>query len=300
VSKNSKTKFDKVPWRAKVLLAPSIVTLFIIGIFPLLFAVVTSTKQYNVSKPYLPHTFLGISNYKAVLTDPAFYTALKTTFIFMAFALPIQIFLGLSIALFIYNLQAKRLATFLRVVLVLPIAVTPTVIGLLGRLLFNSDFGIINYVLHFAGLGPIQWLAGQNSAFIAVLILDTWQWVPFVTLVLLASLMVIPAGVLEAGKLDAGSGWKFFRYLQLPYLFPGFTALLILRTADILKMYDTTYAFTKGGPGVATEYVSLYITRIGFKVFDLGIASAQGVLLLMLCILLSRSYIKFFYREIEV
>ena len=113
--------------------------------------------------------------------------------------------------------------------------------------------------------------------------------------------MVIPPQVLEAGKLDAGTGFNLFRYMQLPFLLPGFTALLILRTADILKMYDTVYAFSKGGPGVATELVSLYINRIGFgKTFDIGLGSAQAILLLFICIGLSRAYIKIFYREIQV
>jgi multiple sugar transport system permease protein len=144
-------------------------------------------------------------------------------------------------------------------------------------------------------------LANQTSAFIAVIIMDTWQWTPFVALVLIASLMIIPAEVIEAGELDAGKGWQFFKHIQLPFLLPGFTALLILRTADILKMYDTIYAFSKGGPGVATELISLYINRIGFgKVFNIGMGSAQGILLLIICITLSRTYIKLFYRDLEV
>jgi len=295
-----KVKSPKLPGTAKLLLFPSVITLFVIGIFPLLFSLWVSTRQYELSKPYLPHSFVGIDNFKAVLWNPEFWTALRITFTFLLIALPLQLILGTLLAVYIYNLRSPRFSALLRVVLVLPIAVTPTITGLLGRLLFNSDFGVINYVLSLIGVEPVQWLADQKAAFIAVIMLDTWQWTPFAALVLIASLMVIPPQVLEAGELDAGAGWSLFRYMQLPFLLPGFTALLILRTADILKMYDTIYSFSKGGPGVATELVSLYINRIGFgKVFNIGMGSAQAILLLVICIVLSRTYIKLFYKEIE-
>lgn len=291
---------SKLPPAAKLLLYPSIFSLFIIGIFPLLFAVWVSTRQYQLSKAYEPHTFLGFDNYVTVLTSPEFWVALRITFTFLLIAMPLQLLMGTLIAVYIYNLKSSSLSSLIRIILVLPIAVTPTITGLLGRLIFNSEFGIINYFLSFFGIGPVQWLADQRAAFIAIIILDTWQWTPFAALVLIASLMVIPTQVLEAGKLDAGTGWNLFRYMQLPFLLPGFTALLILRTADILKMYDTVYAFSKGGPGVATELVSLYINRIGFgKTFDIGLGSAQAILLLLICIGLSRAYIKIFYREIQ-
>ncbi len=298
--RKGRRKKARLPISAKVMLLPSVITLFLVGIFPLLFAVWVSTRRYELSKPYEEKVFLGLENYITVLTDPEFWTALKITFTFLIIALPIQLFLGTLIALFVYSLKLPWFAAITRVVLVLPIAVTPTITGLLGRLLFNSDFGLINYGLSFFGIPPIQWLAEQKAAFVAIIILDTWQWTPFVALVLLASLMVIPPHILEAGRLDGGTGWKIFRHMQLPYLLPGFTALLILRTADILKMYDTIYAFSKGGPGVATELITLYINRIGFgKVFNVGLGATQSILLLIICIVLSRTYIRLFYRDVE-
>jgi multiple sugar transport system permease protein len=301
MAKKTKLKETKLPPAAKLLLYPSVFALLIIGIFPLLFAVWVSTRQYQLSKAYEPHTFLGLDNYVTVLTSPEFWVALRITFTFLIIALPLQLLIGTLIAIYIYNLKSAPLSSLIRVILVLPIAVTPTITGLLGRLIFNSEFGIINYFLSFFSIESVQWLADQRAAFIAIIMLDTWQWTPFVALVLIASLMVIPTQVLEAGKLDAGTGWNLFRYMQFPFLLPGFTALLILRTADILKMYDTVYAFSKGGPGVATELVSLYINRIGFgKTFDIGLGSAQAILLLIICIVLSRTYIRIFYREIQV
>ena len=128
--------------------------------------------------------------------------------------------------------------------------------------------------------------------------MDVWQWTPFVALVLLAGLAMVPPEIEEAARLDAGTQWDVLRHVQLPFLLPGLTAVLILRTADILKLFDVVFVMTRGGPGSATELIAVYIQRIGFRVFDQGIASAQAILLLIVTILLSRLYIRVVYREI--
>jgi multiple sugar transport system permease protein len=128
--------------------------------------------------------------------------------------------------------------------------------------------------------------------------MDIWQWTPFCALVLLAGLSMVPGEIEEAARLETRSAWRVLQHVQLPYLLPGLTAILILRTADILKLFDMVFVMTRGGPGSATELVSIYIQRIGFRVFDQGVASAQAILLLIVTILLSRLYIKLVYREV--
>jgi multiple sugar transport system permease protein len=128
--------------------------------------------------------------------------------------------------------------------------------------------------------------------------MDIWQWTPFCALVLLAGLTMVPNEVEEAARLETRSRWQIVRYVQLPFLLPSITVILILRTADILKMFDTVFTMTRGGPGAATELISVYIQRVGFRVFDQGIASAQAILLLILTIVLARLYIRFVYREV--
>jgi multiple sugar transport system permease protein len=128
--------------------------------------------------------------------------------------------------------------------------------------------------------------------------MDIWQWTPFVALIFLAGLSMVPVEVEEAARLETKSHAALLRHIQLPYMLPGLTAVLILRSADVLKLFDVVFVMTRGGPGSATDLVSVYVQRIGFKVFDLGLASAQAVLLLILTILLSRLYIRMFYREI--
>ena len=185
-----------------------------------------------------------------------------------------------------------------RMSLVIPLATAPAVAGLIGRLIFNRDFGVANAVLAMLGAGPVEWLGDTGKAFIAVALMDIWQWTPFCALVLLAGLTMVPTEVEEAARLQTRNRWQIVRHVQLPFLLPSVTVILILRTADILKMFDTVFTMTRGGPGAATELVSVYIQRIGFRVFDQGLASAQAIVLLILTIVLARLYIKFVYREI--
>jgi multiple sugar transport system permease protein len=279
-------------------LAPAVIALLAIGLYPLLLALLTSFRTYLVAKPNLPKDFVGFANYATVLADPTFWQALGRTFLFLLMVLPIELALGLAIALLLHQPGLSFLRALLRLSLVIPLATTFAVVGLIGRLMFNDQFGVVNHLLGMVGIAPVQWLAQPTTAFLAVALMDVWQWTPFVALVLLAGLTMVPAEIEEAAKLDAGGAWAILRHIQLPFLLPGITAVLILRTADILKLFDLIFVMTRGGPGSATELIAVYIQRIGFRVFDQGIASAQAILLLIITILLSRLYIRLVYREV--
>ena len=129
--------------------------------------------------------------------------------------------------------------------------------------------------------------------------MDVWQWTPFCALIFLAGLSMVPVEIEEAARLETSSKWQLLKRVQSPYLLPGLTALLILRSADVLKLFDMVFVMTRGGPGAATDLISVYIQRVGFKVFDMGLASAQAVVLMILTIILSRLYIRLIYREID-
>lgn len=290
---------SRVNWPAVALIAPAVIILLAVGIYPLLFALDVSFRQYQLTKLYLGTAYVGFQNYLAVFNDALFWQSLGRTAQFFVMTVPAQILFGVLIALFIDGMRWRTLSFLMRVLLVIPIAITPTVVGLIGRLLFNRDFGFINYLLSLVGIAPVSWLGEPLPAMATIALVDIWQWTPFVALVMISGLSLISQEVLESGKLDAGSGWNLFWHVQAPYLLPGLTAVLILRTADILKLFDMVFVLTRGGPGVSTELVSVYIQRVGFRIFDMGVASAQAILLLILCIVLARSYIRLFYREVE-
>jgi multiple sugar transport system permease protein len=289
-------------WTPFFFLAPATLSLFVIGIYPTIFAVVTSLRRYNITRRadiQDGFPFVGLDNYLSVLGDQSFWDSLLRTGKFYLIVVPLQIALGLGIALMLHKPGAGFLRALTRVALVVPLATTYAVVGLIGRLIFNRDFGVANQFLSWIGISSSDWLGNADGAFIAIVVMDVWQWTPFVALIFLAGLSMVPVEIEEAARLETKSQWALLRHVQLPYMLPGLTAVLILRSADVLKLFDMVFVMTRGGPGSATDLVSIYVQRVGFKVFDLGVASAQAILLLVLTILLSRVYIRAFYREIE-
>lgn len=280
-------------------LAPAVLALLIIGIYPTIFALVTSFRRYNLARPREGFPFVGLDNYAHVLSDSTFWSSLFLTAKFYITVLPIQIVLGLSVALLLHKPGLGFLKSMAHMTLVVPLATTYAVVGLIGRLIFNLDFGVANWFLGLVGIGRIDWLGSQMGAFAAIALMDIWQWTPFCALIFLAGLSMVPGEIEEAARLETASKLAILKFVQLPYLMPGLTALLILRSADVLKLFDMVFVMTRGGPGAATDLISIYIQRIGFRVFDLGTASAQAILLLILTVMLSRLYIRVFYREVH-
>jgi multiple sugar transport system permease protein len=286
-------------WTPLWFLAPAVLTLFVIGIYPTIFALVTSFRRYNITRPREGFPFIGFENYVNVLTDSTFWSSLFLTAKFYVTVLPIQVALGLAIALLLHKPGMGLLKSLARVTLVVPLATTYAVVGLIGRLIFNRDFGVANQALSVFGFAPIDWLSTQDGAFAAIVIMDVWQWTPFCALIFLAGLSMVPGEIEEAARLETSSKLALLRHVQLPYLLPGLTAVMILRSADVLKLFDMVFVMTRGGPGSATDLISIYIQRVGFRIFDLGTASAQAILLLILTIIISRLYIRLLYREVH-
>lgn len=277
-------------------LAPSVISLAVIGIAPLIFAVWTSLHFYNLTK-LKRVKFIGFDNYMSVATDPVFWEAMGRTFTLLIIALPMQIAFGLGIALLLHQPGLSFLKTLTRLGLVLPMATTYAVVGLLGQVMFNQKFGVINQFLGFFGGDPVNWIGDPFNAFVMIIFWDVWQWTPFVALVLLAGLAMVPNEIEEAARLETKKWWVVLLHVQLPFLMPGLVAVLILRTADTLKLFDMVFTLTRGGPGSSTELISLMIQRVGFRGFDQGLASAQAIILLIITIILSQIYIRLFYKE---
>ncbi len=289
-------------WTPFFFLAPAVFALFVIGIYPTIFALVTSFRQYNITRHADMQSgfpFTGFDNYVSTLTNRTFWDSLLLTGKFFLTVMPLQIVLGVLIALMLHRPGLGMLRAFTRVSLVVPLAATYAVVGLIGRLIFNRDFGVANQFMSWFGVASSDWLGNELGAFVAIVVMDVWQWTPFVALIFLAGLSMVPVEIEEAARLETKSHWALLRHVQLPYMLPGLTAVLILRSADVLKLFDTVFVMTRGGPGAATDLISIYVQRAGFKVFDLGLASAQAILLLILTIVLSRIYIRVFYKEIE-
>ncbi len=278
-------------------LGPAVIALALIGIGPLLYAFWTSLHFFNLTK-LRNVKFIGLENYGEVLTDPVFWEAMGRTFTLLIIALPLQIMLGMGIALILHRPGLGFLKTLTRLSLVLPMATTYAVVGLLGQVMFNLKYGVMNQLIGFLGFEPVNWIGDPFNAFAMIVFWDVWQWTPFVALVLLAGLTTVPGEVEEAARLETKNWWTVLRHVQLPFLVPGLVAILILRTADTLKLFDMVFTLTRGGPGSSTELISLMIQRVGFRAFDQGLASAQAIILLIITIILAQAYIRLFYKEV--
>ena len=292
---------DRKPWRERAepwfWLAPSLILLLGIGLYPSIYTLVASFQAWVMTSG--PPEWAWFDNYTQALTSSDFGDAVLRTLVLLAITLPIELGLGLLIALALDSSHSPVLRRLLQVCLVIPIAITPAVIGLLTQLMFNEQLGVVNYLLRGVGIGPVDWLGDPTMAFVTVLIVQVWEWTPFVALVLSASLSTVPKDIEEAAMLETERWWPRFRGVVLPYMRPGITAALVFQTAFTIKEFDTIYTIEKGGPGTATETAIMQVERLAFRGFDIGVSSAESILLLVLSIVLARIYIRVFYREID-
>jgi multiple sugar transport system permease protein len=285
-------------WTSVAFLAPAVTALAVVGIAPLLYAIWKSLHYFNLTKR-AQERFIGLDNYANTLTDPVFWQAIGRTALLFIIAVPIEIALGLMIALVLHKPGLTVFRTLTRLSLVLPMATTYAVVGLLAQVMLNQKYGVVNQMLNWVGINSINFIGDTTNAFIAVVIWDVWQWTPFVALVLLAGLSTVPPEIEEAAKLETKSNFAVLRYVQLPFLIPSLVAVLILRTADTLKLFDMPFTMTRGGPGSATEFIAVLIERVGNRQFDIGVAASQSIIMLAITIVLARLYIRLFYREIR-
>lgn len=282
------------PW---LFIAPGAIFLLVVGLYPVIYLLWASLHSIHLDQPYLGTPFNGLGNYVDVLQSADFLKSLGLTVLVLVIAMPAEIVFGLAVALLLHRQRLGRMRAVVRVILVVPIAMTPVVVGLVGDLLFNTQFGVVNYFLSLVRLPPVDWLGEPITAFSTIVLLQIWQWTPFVALVLLASLTTVPPDSEEAVTLETKSWLVRLRYVQLPFLWPGITATLIFQTAYILKLFDMVFTLTRGGPGSSTELISLQIQRLAFRAFDVGQAATELVVLLVATVVLSNLYIRFFYRE---
>ncbi len=237
--------------------------------------------------------YIGVRNYTRLLSDPEVWGYFRTTAYFVVLAVTAQFFIGFGLALLLNRkFPAKGFVTTL---LLLPMMLSPVVVGLFWRFILASDnSGILNYFLDIFLKSPIRWTTDPNIAMIAVVIVDTWMWSPFMMLISLAGLSAVPKSLYEAADVDRASGWFKFRRITLPLVSPLLLIALLFRTMDAFKMFDIVYVLTReGGPGTVTETVSMNLYKLAFRNFNTGKACAMAYILLIIIVALSNIYVKY-------
>jgi len=272
-------------------LAPTVAVLISIVIFPLFFSLSLSFHNWNIIKTG-GWNWVGVNNYRTILfQDPYFRSSLKVTLLYLAGTVPLQFGLGLIVALILYRITGKIIG-FLRTFLIIPTTMTPVVVGMIWRLMYNPDLGILNYFLTLFGFSPVNWVGMPETALPSVMMADIWEWTPFMALILLAGLQSLPQEPFEAAFVDGASSWQTFRYITLPLLSPAMLVALLIRLMDSFKTFDLIFVLTQGGPGMSTEILNYYTYRYGFKFFHLGYASALSWLLLAVVTIISMVMIR--------
>jgi multiple sugar transport system permease protein len=256
------------------LLLPVFGTLVIATTVPFLLAVYQALTKSSGA-------FVGLTNFARALENPALYESLKQTAIYGLVVLPTEVLLGLGIALLVHRtIRSTAVRAAIYIAAMIPIVLPQIAVGVIFRLVYAPDYGILNILLGSTGHQQILWLSTPALAMLSVASVDIWQWTPFVYLVLFAGLQAVPPETVEAAQVDGAGPWTQFRHIELEYLRPLLLLVLFFRLADVLRVFDAVYVLTGGGPGTTTEFLSLYLYRVGFRFSDLPQASALAVVVM--------------------
>jgi ABC-type sugar transport system permease subunit len=262
---------------AAALMAPALGAVLVVAIFPLAWTLWESLHAHDLRMPWLGRPFVGAANYVSLASDARFWGALAHTVLFVAITVTLELTIGLALALGLDAMRRARSAA--RVVLLLPWAVPTVVAALVWRFMFEGRTGLTSSLLVRTGLvdEPVAWLVGERTAWIPLILADVWKTTPFVALLLVAGLQSIPGDVREAARLDGAGPWRSFVSITLPLLFPALIVAGLFRTLDALRVFDLVYVLTNGGPGTATESMSLYTFDQLLQNLRFGLGSAAAI-----------------------
>ncbi|MEA2585509.1 MAG: multiple sugar transport system permease protein [Thermomicrobiales bacterium] len=295
-----------------LMMLPAVLIILALSIYPLIYSLRLAFYNWNLQPPQ--KSFHGLQNFRDALSDDRVWGALQNTLLIVLVGIALEFVIGLGLALLLVD--AVRLRRFVLPIFMLPVMMVPIVVGLTWRMLWDNQYGAINSILrklfdHDLGLSlfgshwqlldkePINivWLGQTNTAKIAMIVTQVWQWTPFMFLVLLAALSSVNPELYEAASLD-GANWRQLLWdITLPGISHVVAVALLFRALDAFKIFDLVYMFTQGGPGNSTETISWYIYELGFKFFRMGYASAISYLVLILLSIAATVYVSAFLRE---
>jgi multiple sugar transport system permease protein len=270
--------------------SPALLLLLAMSVFPLLWALYLSFTDYSVTRNVTAH-FVGLKNYIAVLTSSEVHQRALTTLMYVVGAVTLQTVLGFAIAYLISRRTHGR--GVLTTMFLVPMMLSPVVVGLFWRFMLDAQFGVINSMLGSLGLGQVEWLTRQRTALLSLIVVDTWQWTPFIMLIALAGLTAVPKYLYEAASIDRASEWFRFRTITLPLVWPLLLIAVMFRAIEAFRLFDLVYILTSGGPGSSTETLSFHVYKVAFLGFNTGTASAYGILMVLVVIVLAQFYLRY-------
>jgi len=284
------------PWRPRPsfwFLLPAAAILIVVFAGPMVFAFHASLTGWSLVQPGSERDFVGFDNYRDVLGSREYWRAVGVTLSYALTAVSLELVLGTCLALML-NLDFFFCSVF-RSLMVIPMVITPAVIGIFWKLLYEDRSGIYNYFLNSLGLPSVSWL-GLSMSLPSIIIMDVWQTTPFFMLVILAGLQSIDENVLAAAEVDGASAAQTFRYITLPFLVPYMLIAAAFRIISSMGDFDKIYLLTSGGPGDVTTTISIFAYKTGFNAFDIGRTAAIAWITVGIVLAVSAPLLRYLFK----
>ena len=276
-------------------IVPAVIYLMLLSVFPFIYSVYLSL--YDAKLTRLDRKwFVGLENYQNLLTDPLFLKSVQNTAVLTVSSITLELVFGFLAAKVFLSLRELRTGQVLRSMAILPMMITPICVGLMFGYILNPTLGIANYLLGQVGIEGPSWFGNPTFALPTVILINAWQWTPFMMLLMLAGLVSIPDSLYEAAELEDAKWHHVARWIELPAIRDVILIGVILRVIDNLKLFDLVYVTTRGGPGDSTELVTYFAYRQDFRFFQVGYGSAAAVIILLISIVVTTIAVTYMRR----
>lgn len=278
-----------------VFIAPTCVFLALLTIWPFIYSLYLSLHAVKLTAMQRA-VFVGLNNYQSLLSDPLFLHAMLNTGLLAVFSITIEVVIAFVIAKAFISLGHLKWVNGLRSLFMLPMMITPLIVGMIFSYIFNPVLGIANYLLGGIGLGPVPWFGASTMAMISILIINVWQWTPFMMLLTMAGLLSIRSDLYEAARVDGAKWHHVLRLIEIPSIRGIILLGVILRIIDTLRFFDVVYVTTRGGPGDSTMVLTLYAYQQNFQFFQAGVGSAAAIIILVISIIITTFAVRLLRR----
>lgn len=276
-------------------LLPALGYLVLMAILPLIWTLSLSLTKWHANVMQRPE-WVGLNNFRYFLfQDPRFWSDLGFTCMYVGIAVSVELVIGLVLASLLS--QQFRGKKFFRVIYLIPMACPPIAVAFLWRMMLHPDIGVINSILQAVGLSAVKWTTSATIAPFTIIMVDIWEWTPFMFMALLAAFQALPTELYQAAAVDGANEWDMFKNITLPLITPVIVTISLIRAIDAFRLFELVFGITGAGPGGATESLSYYVYLIGMKWFKLGRGSAVSWLFLILLLILAIILISRFRKE---
>lgn len=261
-------------------MTPMVIVMLLITIFPGAYDLYLSLVKYNLADPATIGQFNGLTNFQTAFTSGGAVNSFIITILFVTGALTLETSIGFVLAALVTGVKSSRMRTFYRIAFILPMAVAPVSLATITRIMLNPEIGVVPYLIGiFTPFAAPNFLS--DIPLLTVILVDTWNWTPFMFIIFYAGMSSVPDTLLEASRVDGAPLWRRYVHVVIPYMKPVLFVAILIRLIDLFRTFGLVFTLTRGGPGTATELVSINIFQAGFTFVDLGAAAAVAIVYLV-------------------